>query len=175
MAERKIDDYLTIVGKHVIEELQILADKLRGKTVQHINSTSVGGGVAEILHVMVPLMNDLGVETSWDVIKGGEDFFYVTKAFHNALHGKRAEINSRMYEIFLKYSELNRKELNIYGDIIFVHDPQPIGLINLREDIGKRWIWRCHVDTATPNLEVWNFLKLFIAIVYLLFSIHSLT
>jgi len=162
MPERKLDDYLTIVGKHVIEELRLLAGKLKGKTVQHINSTSVGGGVAEILHRMVPLMNELGVETSWDLIRGGEDFFWVTKAFHNALHGKQTEINSKMYEIFLKYSKMNRDELKIYGDIVFVHDPQPIGLIPLKERIGKKWIWRCHVDTATPNMEVWNFLKVFV-------------
>lgn len=162
MIERKISDYLTIVGKNVVEELRLLAEKLEGKTIQHINSTSVGGGVAEILNTMVPLMNELGVKTRWDVIKGGEDFFYVTKAFHNALHGKQAEINSRMYEIFLNYSNRQRSEMELSGDIIFVHDPQPIGLIERKKDIGKKWIWRCHVDTSMPNMEVWNFLKIFI-------------
>jgi len=162
MAERTINDYLPIVGKNIIEELLIFGKKLKGKTVQHINSTSVGGGVAEILHMIVPLMNELGVKTNWDVIKAGEDFFYVTKAFHNALHGKKVEINSRMYEIFLNYSSRHRAEMNLYGDIIFVHDPQPIGLIDKKEEIGKKWIWRCHVDTTSPNLEVWNFLKIFI-------------
>ena len=82
----KINDYVPIVGEDTIEELKILGEKLKGKVIQHINSTSVGGGVAEILNRMVPLMNELGVDTRWDLIKGGEKFFNITKKFININH-----------------------------------------------------------------------------------------
>ncbi len=155
-----IEDYISIVGKSVIDDLKLLADKLNGKTIQHINSTSVGGGVAEILSRMVPLLKELGVDTRWDVIKGGEQFFEVTKKIHNALHGRREEINRRDLNIFLETSQKNIDELNIYGDIVFVHDPQPIALIKKRA--GNKWIWRCHIDLSNPNERVWSFLMDFV-------------
>jgi len=83
----KLEEYIPIVGQATIDDLRLLADRLKDKLVQHINSTPVGGGVAEILSCMVPLLRELGINTRWDVIKGGEQFFEVTKKFHNALHG----------------------------------------------------------------------------------------
>src|SRR4029079_14334914 len=104
------------------------------KTIQHVNSTAVGGGVAEILNRMVPLLNELGVKTSWDVIKGGAQFFDVTKKFHNVLHGKPEDLTEQDYANFMATSEQNIKEMNIYGDIVFIHDPQPIALIRRRQN-----------------------------------------
>src|SRR3989338_3725130 len=124
-----IDEYAPIVGQSIIDELKLLAEKLKGKTIQHINSTSVGGGVAEILNRMVPLLKELGVDARWDLIKGGEQFFEVTKKFHNALHGRKEEVTQRDFDIFMETSQRNIEEVNAYGDIVFVHDPQPIALI----------------------------------------------
>ncbi|MFA5100138.1 MAG: glycosyl transferase family 1, partial [Candidatus Omnitrophota bacterium] len=84
----KLDDYIPIVGQPTIDDLKLLAGKLQGKIIQNVNSTAVGGGVAEILSRMIPFLHELGVNARWDVIKGGEKFFAVTKKFHNALHGK---------------------------------------------------------------------------------------
>lgn len=156
----KLEDYVSIVGQSVIDDLKLIAERLRGKTVQHINSTAVGGGVAEILSRMVPLLQELGVETRWDVIKGGEQFFEVTKKFHNALHARPDEITKRDFEVFLETGQKNIEELDTCGDIVFVHDPQPIMLVKKRKD--NKWIWRCHVDVSEPNEEVWNFLMEFI-------------
>ncbi|MDD5355409.1 MAG: glycosyltransferase [Candidatus Omnitrophica bacterium] len=155
-----IEDYIPIVGQPIIDDLKLLADRLQGKVIQHINSTAVGGGVAEILHRMVPLLRELGVDTRWDLIKGGEYFFEVTKKFHNALHGRQADITQRDFDIFMETSKKNIDEVNIYGDIIFVHDPQPIALIKKKKD--NKWIWRCHIDVSEPNQKVWGFLKNFI-------------
>jgi trehalose synthase len=157
----QIDEYGPIVGQSIIDDLRLLAEKLRGKVVQHINSTSVGGGVAEILNRMVPLLNDLGVDARWDLIKGGEQFFGVTKKFHNALHGRPEEITARDFAIFRETSAENVRDVNIYGDIVFVHDPQPIALIERRD--GNKWIWRCHVDVSNPDRKVWKFLRAYIA------------
>ena len=156
-----IDEYAPIVGQSIIDELKLLAEKLKGKTIQHINSTSVGGGVAEILNRMVPLLKELGVDTRWDLIKGGEQVFETTKKFHNALHGRPVEIVDKDFEVFLETSRKNMDELDTCGDIVFVHDPQPIALV--RKKSSNKWIWRCHVDISNPNRTVWDFLKDFIA------------
>lgn len=156
----KLDDYIPIVGQSVIDDLRLLGSKLQVKVVQHINSTSVGGGVAEILNRMVPLLNELGVDTRWDLIKGGESFFEVTKKFHNALHGRAEEITEDDLNIFMETSQKNIEEVNIYGEIVFIHDPQPIALI--KKKVENKWIWRCHVDVSNPDQKVWQFLTQFI-------------
>jgi trehalose synthase len=130
--------------------------------IQNINSTFSGGGVAEILNRMIPLLEQLGVDARWNVIKGSDPFYQVTKKFHNALHGRPQDIDAQDYELFLETTQFNLKEMNLYGDIFFVHDPQPAGLIQAKKEIGKKWIWRCHIDISQPNQEVWNFLRPFI-------------
>jgi trehalose synthase len=156
----KIDDYIPIVGQPIINDLRLLGQKLSGKVIQNVNSTPVGGGVAEILSRMVPLLQELGVDTRWDVIKGGSQFFEVTKKFHNALHGKLEDINKHDYEIFMDTSCENIAGLDTYGDIVFVHDPQPIALIKKKAD--NKWIWRCHIDISNPDRGVWKFLRDFV-------------
>ncbi|PJC49067.1 MAG: glycosyl transferase family 1, partial [Candidatus Omnitrophica bacterium CG_4_9_14_0_2_um_filter_42_8] len=156
-----IEEYRSIIGQPIIDDLKLLAEKLKGKVIQYINSTAVGGGVAEILNCMVPLLRELEVDTRWDVIKGGEQFFEVTKKFHNALHGKPEEIAQRDFNIFMETSQKNIEALDIHGDIVFVHDPQPIALV--KKKAGNKWIWRCHIDVSNPNHRVWKFLENFIA------------
>ncbi len=159
----KISDYEPIVGAHTVDELRLLASKLQGKVIQNINSTAVGGGVAEILNRMVPLLQELGVDARWDFIKGGDDFFNVTKKFHNALHGKKEEITPQMFESFMETSRRNIDEVKTCGDIMFIHDPQPIALIKKKASMPEsKWIWRCHVDVSMPNKPVWDFLTQFI-------------
>jgi trehalose synthase len=118
--------------------------------------------VAEILSRMVPLLKQLGVDTRWNVIKGSEEFFQVTKKFHNALHSRDEAISPHDFSLFLEISERNIRELNFEGDIIFVHDPQPVALVKRKKELGKRWVWRCHIDVSRPSEEVWNFLLPFV-------------
>jgi trehalose synthase len=154
-----IADYEPIVGKSAIEELKLVAAKLSGKVVQNINSTFTGGGVAEILSSMVPLLGQLGVDARWNVIKGDGAFFQVTKKFHNALHGRDERITPEDYAVFQETTQKNIGEMELYGDILFIHDPQPVGLITRKKELGKKWIWRCHIDVSHPNEEVWNFVQ----------------
>ncbi len=157
-----IDRYENIVGKSTIDELRMLAGYLKGKAIQHINSTAMGGGVAEILSRITPLMQELGVNAQWDVIRGDKDFFEVTKSIHNALHGKEVAITDKMWRVFNDVSQRNVREMNLYGDIMFIHDPQPVALIKRRSRMkGSKWIWRCHVDVSGPDKKVWRFLENF--------------
>lgn len=158
----KLSDYEPIVGKAVIDDLRLLGEKLRGRVIQIISSTAVGGGVAEILTRMIPLLQELGVDAHWDVIKGGESFFRVTKKIHNALHGRKEEITQEMYKTFIETSQMNIDQMEFYGDIIFVHDPQPIMLVEKKKATKAKWVWRCHIDVSTPIPLVWNFIKPFV-------------
>lgn len=158
----KLQDYVPIVGRSTIEELSALAGKLSGKVLQNINSTFTGGGVAEILTRMVPLLNQLGVNTRWTTIKGSEEFFSVTKKFHNALHGRKEHISSEDYSLFLEVNKRNTEKLEFQGDIIFIHDPQPVALVTEKKELGEKWIWRCHIDVSNPDRKVWEFVRNFI-------------
>jgi trehalose synthase len=155
----RLQDYQEVAGPGVIEELRVLADRVAGRRMQHINSTPVGGGVAEILTRLVPLIRELGLEATWDVIKGDQAFFSVTKAFHNALHGKPEEITEEMFDIFRANTEMNLRDIDFTGDVIFVHDPQPAGLVLRKKELGRHWVWRCHIDVSAPQPGVWNFLR----------------
>src|SRR5579863_1742514 len=157
-----LDDYKAIVGAAEIDELKFLASALKGKTVKMVNSTAVGGGVAEMLNQLVPLLKELEVDTHWDVITGGNDFFEVTKAFHNALQGSEYNLTQQARDIFLMHNEQNRKSIQFTEDFIVIHDPQPAALIRDRQRSPQRWIWRCHIDLSTPNPDVWGFLRPFI-------------
>jgi trehalose synthase len=158
-----VKDYEPILGKSYIEELRMLASRLSGKTILNINSTFVGGGVAEILSRVVPLLNQLGVDVRWQIISGEPQFFRVTKKLHNALHGKTEAISDDDFSLFLDTTEKNLNQIDFSGDILFIHDPQPAALITKKSDIGKEWIWRCHIDISHPDSRVWEFLKPFIS------------
>jgi trehalose synthase len=153
-----IDAYAEFVGQATIDEIKLLGDHLRGRRVQHINSTAVGGGVAEILNRLIPLLRELGVDATWDVIRGGEAFFAVTKTIHNALHGQPVALTEHDVAVYRETTEQNLAQLSLSDDIVFVHDPQPAGLIAARAP-GSRWIWRCHIDLSAPSLPVWEFLR----------------
>lgn len=154
----RIEDYEPVIGRDNVGELFLIGEKLKGTLIQNINSTAVGGGVAEILTRMVPLLNQLGVRARWDVIKGDDKFFVITKNIHNALHGGKVDFTEEDKEYFREVNRTNASQMDLSGDFIFIHDPQPIALIEKRSEIGRRWIWRGHVDFSRPYLPVWNFL-----------------
>ena len=157
-----LDDYAAVVGPAEIHELRELAFRLSGRCIKMVNSTAVGGGVAEILNRLVPLLDELGVPTQWDVLKGGNEFFAVTKAFHNALHGETCECRPEWFDLFLTVNEENRRHMVFDEDFIVIHDPQPLALVHAREGRNNHWIWRCHIDLSRPNAQVWNFLRPFV-------------
>jgi len=158
----RIEDYAAITGQAAIDELRVLARYVEGKSVQNINSTAVGGGVAEILTRMLPLLKQLGIDARWDVIKGDEKFFSVTKKFHNALHGVPTQVSDEELDYFVHINRENAEEMSL-ADIVFVHDPQPVALIEKRNPDGQKWLWRCHIDFSKPDVRVWRFLEQYIS------------
>ena len=158
-----LDDYSGVVGAGEIDEMRALAKPLAGRTVQMVNSTAVGGGVAEMLNRLVPLAEELGLNIRWEVMTGGDDFFEVTKAFHNALHGEAYHPEPAHFEIFRAYSEQNVKRIPLDAEFVIIHDLQPAGLIQARQHKTGRWIWRCHIDLSHPNPSVWSFLESYVS------------
>lgn len=152
-----IEKYSEIVGDDEIDALFKIAAKLKDFSILHVNSTRAGGGVAEILNRMVPLMRELGLNVDWKVIRGDNDFFKVTKSFHNALQTGQGNLPEGAFETYNKWQEINSTEVPLDYDIIMIHDPQPLGLIDYKKK-GK-WIWRCHIDISNPYMPVWNFLN----------------
>jgi trehalose synthase len=157
-----LKEYAAIVGEDVIGHLHQLARGLQGSKVVHVNSTREGGGVAEILQWLVPLLRELGLDASWEVIMGDEPFYQCTKSFHNALQGNEVSIPTSLLR---GYEECNRKNAEQLrekleeAEFVFIHDPQPAPLLNFCANRKGKWIWRCHVDVSRPYRPVWKYLR----------------
>ncbi len=160
---KSLADYRSIIRRRLYDEIVEFSERLDGVRVLHVSSTSFGGGVAEILYTLVPLMRDVGLETEWGVMFGAEPFFNVTKNFHNALQGADYELSVEDRAIYEEYNRQSAEALQKAEeewDILFVHDPQPALLKHFSGGLSDktRWIWRCHIDTSTPNQEVLHYL-----------------
>ena len=159
----KLEHYNKIIGKGAIEKIRASAEPLQNKHIVHINATSMGGGVAEILNTLVFLMNDVGIDTGWRTLLGSHSFFKITKGIHNALQGDaKWRMTKERKEIFLEYCKRNSMINHIENhDIVIIHDPQPLGMI---ANYSKKttWLWRCHIDLSTPNKETITFLMPYI-------------
>lgn len=162
MSKVKFEDYKKVIRPQNIEEILLLGEQLRGKTVKMVNSTSTGGGVAEMLHRVIPLFNEIGLNVKWEVIKGQGAFFNATKTFHNALHGHKVDLKPEMFKSFEETNKENADSMTFNEDIVVIHDPQPAGLIQKKKESPAKWVWRCHIDTSHPNQQVWDFLAKYI-------------
>ncbi len=158
----ELDDYAEIVGEKQIEIVRSLGERLKGKSIMNVNSTAFGGGVAELLNNILPLLKDVGMDVHWEVIKGSFEFFTITKKIHNALQGMNIQLTKEEEHTYLEYNRMNSEETILDTDIVLVHDAQPAALIQYYANKKNKWIWRCHVDLSTPNLAVWGFLEPFI-------------
>ena len=156
-----LEDFRGIVPDERLAEIYARARGLYGRHIVHINSTYQGGGVAEILHSLVLLMNDVGVRTGWRILHGSPDFFNVTKKFHNALQGAGLNLSERKKQLYLQTNDHFSRFTHIDHDCVVVHDPQPLPLIRSYKK-EQPWIWRCHIDLTDPHPQLWDFLKGFL-------------
>jgi trehalose synthase len=156
-----LDDFHDIVGDRVLSDIYKVARSLYGLKVLQINSTYYGGGVAEMLYTLVPLMNDVGINADWRILRGTPDFFGITKEFHNAIQGDPIELTDMKKQLYQETNEDFASYCKIEADLVHVHDPQPLPLIQFYKK-SQPWMWRCHVDLSHPNQPLWRFLKRFI-------------
>lgn len=157
-----LEAYEPVVGRAVIRQLRRLGGKFKGLSVLHVNSTSEGGGVAEILAWMVPMMRDLGLDAHWKVIRGTPAFFSVTKSIHNGLQGKAVTLTRKDWETYYGVNAENCRELGDSlgkAEVVVIHDPQPAPLLTLCPNRKGKWIWRAHIDISRPAREVWKMLR----------------
>jgi trehalose synthase len=159
LEDKSLAAYAPIVGEGAIAGIRQAAEPLRDARVLHVNATAFGGGVAEMLYTLVPLMRDVGLNAEWRVIEGTDEFFNVTKAFHNGLQGMDLPLTDDMKAIWRRYNEGNATAFEGEYDFVVVHDPQPAGMKALRNGQGgEHWVWRSHIDTSTPNPTFWDFI-----------------
>jgi trehalose synthase len=154
-------EYSDVAPTGTVDLLRRLGELAEGKTMLHVNSTRYGGGVAEILHRLLPLLDELGVKTRWEVLMGTELFYRTTKSFHNALQGTKQRFTKDMFDAYVECNRDNARRLNLDADVALIHDPQPAPLIDSRPS-GAKWIWRCHIDLSMPQRTVWQFLRPYI-------------
>lgn len=159
---RPIEQYQPIIGRQAVRELHALAGRLRGRRLAHINATSYGGGVSELLRSLVPLYRAIGIEADWLVIPGSSQFFDVTKRLHNGLQGAHDGLTDDEKAIYLSHSQQIADAVPDAYDYIVVHDPQPAAVRTLRGADHARWVWRCHIDTSNPDAGALDFLKPFL-------------
>jgi trehalose synthase len=162
LSQKSLQDYIPVAGEEAIAELRALMEPLRGARVLHISSTAFGGGVAEMLHTLVPLMVDAGLDAEWRVMAGADEFFTVTKLMHNALQGMDLKLTTDMRATYLRTNIVNSTMLEEEYDFVIVHDPQPAPLRSLRRADRGKWIWRCHIDLTDADPDVWAFLKQYV-------------
>jgi trehalose synthase len=152
---RSFADYRTTLVPGMYEEILDLARDLKGARVLHLSATAYGGGVAEIMYTLMPLMQDVGLQPEWAIIHGEDEFFDVTKLFHNSLQGDPRSPTREQWAIWEHYQQLNAERINPDDyEVVFVHDPQPAGIAKLHENADTTWAWRCHIDLSTPNPEM---------------------
>lgn len=158
----RLSDYVEAAGQEAIEQLQKLARPLAGRTVVHVNSTRIGGGVAEILARLVPLSEELGLKARWEVMEAPAEFYGVTKAFHNTLQGMPAPIAQRQLDLYQQVNQDNARRLQgllAEADFVFIHDPQPAALLRFVPRRRGRWVWRCHIDISRPHRPAWKYIR----------------
>ena len=159
IGHKSLADYRSTLVPGMYDDIMELAGKLSGARVLHLSATAFGGGVAEIMYTLMPLMRDVGLDPHWGIIHGHDEFYDVTKLLHNTLQGAPDELTQAQRDIWWKYQQINAALFNPDDyDVIIVHDPQPLGVYSFHLDSSARWAWRCHIDLSTPNTDVLDFL-----------------
>jgi len=167
LTPKSLEDYRPIIGDERTEEILALGRELRGARVLHLNATSFGGGVAEILATLVPLMNDVGLSADWQVIRGADEFYQVTKSIHNSLQGMFVDWTPEMRDVWLHHNSLNADLFDESYDYVIVHDPQPAAMLAILRERGSacasgRWIWRCHIDLTDAQAQTWDMIQVYL-------------
>ena len=142
------------MGEDVLARIYYAAESLAGVSVLHINTTAHGGGVAELLESLLPLMEELGIPHSWKIISMDEasNLFdsHLVDLLQGMEHGDISEADQYVFlEKLRRTPGLQRADQN-HADIYFIHDFQLAPLATLFSWMRPA-LWMCHVDTANPD------------------------
>jgi len=158
---KNLESYRPFISETQYQDIQKYAHKLKGVKVAHINATQYGGGAAEILQCLVPLMQGIGMKAEWYIIPQREEFNRVllTKKFHMTLQGDKEIITEEEKKSYIESSKsLAEMTIGINPDIWVMHDPQALGSGHFLKDKSKAKILRIHIDLSNPNKNSWDFL-----------------
>ncbi|HUF93198.1 MAG TPA: glycosyltransferase [Candidatus Limnocylindria bacterium] len=156
----KIDDYRRVAPPGVVDIIHNLSRRLQGRRLLHLSGGRFGGGAAEILQALVPMMTDLGVDAAWEITGGDPGFYTTATGLHAALQGEERVLNEEALGHFIEMNRLNARKLRLDADLVLVHDVQPATLVEHRPRHG-RWVWRCHFDVSSPQRRAWAFFRPF--------------
>lgn len=157
----KLDDYRAVAPRGSVDFMLRIAERLRGRRIVQVSASRYGGAGAEILNRMVPILNDLGIETSWEVMLGSVDFDAIVTAVSKGLAGVEQVVTEAMLARLHATCAGNAKRLPLDADLVIVHDAASLLLVEGRPPAG-RWLWRYHGDLSTPQPQLWNALRPFV-------------
>jgi trehalose synthase len=156
ISQRALEDLRDAAGSDAIEELRRLARPIEGLRVLNLSVTGFGTGTAELLNSSVPLLTDLGLDCSWQVVRGSEESAQATRDIYRALGGQHVSWTQELTDAWLRYAQLNAGLLTEQFDVIVVHDLQPAAIRSFVEDAaGAQWVLHSHLDLTTAQEEVW--------------------
>jgi trehalose synthase len=153
-----IDDYRRVAPPGGIDMLLRLAERVRGRRLLHVSGGRFGGGPAEILHTLVPMMADLGVDAAWEITGGDPGFYATAAALGAALDGAERVLTDEALDHYVEMNRVNAKKIALDADLVLVHDVLPATLVEHRGAQG-RWVWRCHFDSSRAQRRAWTFLR----------------
>ncbi len=157
----RVEDYRRVAPPGVVDIILTLSERVRGRRLLHLSGGRFGGGAAEILQTMVPMMNDLGIDAAWEITGGDPAFYSTATALQAALRGAERVLTDEALDHFVEMNRVNAKKLALDADLVLVHDVQPATLVQHRPAAG-RWAWHCHFDCSRPQRRAWSFLCPFV-------------
>jgi len=158
MIPTRLEAYRDVAPRGTLELLVRLAERLRGRRFVHVNASRYGGGSPELLNRLVPMLQELGIESAWEVIVGDPEFYAAVRALEGAAAGREQEITPGMLRAYEETAAANAPKLPLDGDLVMIHDLAPLPLVRHRRDRG-RWVWRCHSDLSQSLRRVWHLLR----------------
>ena len=158
MIPPRLEAYRDVAPRGTLELLARLAERLRGRRFVHVNASRYGGGSPELLNRLVPMMQELGIDSAWEVIVGDPEFYAAIRALESAAAGREQEITADMLRSYEETSAVNSPKLSLDADLVMIHDLAPLPLVRHRRNRG-RWVWRCHSDLSQALRRVWHLLR----------------
>jgi trehalose synthase len=158
MMPPRLEAYRDIAPRGSLDLLLRLAERLRGRRFVHVNTSRFGSGSAELLNRLVPMLQDLGIDSGWEVIVGTPEFYSAVGRLERGLAGIEPTASDGTLRAYADGVATNAASLPLEADVVMTHDVAPLGLVRHRPRRGQ-WVWRCHTDLSRAYRRVWAVLR----------------